>query len=73
MFNFFDRVYYLNVDVETQKKRILNAANRNSLLDFTKNDLVIWGEWFEQEAKKRNIPFIDATLSPEEVYKIISQ
>jgi len=73
MFDFFDRVYFLKVDVETQKNRILNAANRNSLLDFTENDLVIWGEWFEKEAKKRNILFIDATLSPDEIYNIISQ
>jgi len=73
MFDSFDRVYFLKVDFDTQKKRILNAANRNSMLDFSENDLVIWGEWFEQEAKKRNIPFIDATLSPDEIYKIISK
>ena len=73
MFEYFDKVYFLQVDFETQKKRIQHATSRNSLLDFNEQDLVIWGEWFEQEAKKREIPFIDATLSPKEIFEIISQ
>jgi hypothetical protein len=31
------------------------------------------GEWLEQEARKRHIPFIDAGLSPEQIHSIISQ
>jgi hypothetical protein len=42
-------------------------------MDFDEEGIIIWGDWLEQEAKKRNIPFIDATLSPGQILNIISK
>jgi hypothetical protein len=41
-------------------------------MDFDEEGVVIWGDWIEAEAKKRNISFIDATLSPGEIFNIIN-
>jgi hypothetical protein len=51
----------------------LNATNRNTQMDFKGDELVIWGEWFEQEAKKHSITFIDASLSLQQIFDIIGQ
>jgi len=72
MIDLFDRVYFLKIDSQTQKERIQNSTTRNSQLDFQNNNLVIWGKWLEEEARKKNIPFISGTLSPKEIYSIIS-
>ena len=68
----FDKVYFLKIDPQTQKERIQNSTVRDARMDFQDNELVVWGEWLENEAKKRNIPFIDATLTPKEIHSIIS-
>ena len=73
MFELFDKVYFLKVDTETQKKRLVGSQNRNPNLDFKQNELIIWGEWLEQAARENNIPFLDGTLPPSEIYSIISQ
>lgn len=72
LFDLFDSVFFLKTDLQTQYERIRRSTTRNSQLDFQNNDIVIWGQWLEEEARKRNIPFVDGTLSPEEIYSIIS-
>lgn len=72
MIDLFDRVFFLKIDVQTQRQRIQNSATRNSKLDFMNDNVIIWGQWLEDEAAKKNIPFVDATLSPQEIYSIIS-
>jgi len=73
MFELFDKVYFLKVDTETQKKRLAGSPNRNPNLDFKQNELIIWGQWLEQAAREHDIPFLDGTLHPSEIYSIISQ
>lgn len=73
MFDLFDKVYFLKVEPQMQKERILNSSLRNRNMDINENGLVIWGDWLEQEAKKRHIPFIDASLTPIQIFTIIEQ
>lgn len=70
----FDKVYFLKIDPQIQKQRILHSSSRETpQMDFDESGIVTWGDWLEQEAGRRNIPFIDASLSPEEIYEIVSR
>jgi len=72
LIDLFDSVYFLKIDSQVQRERIQNSNNRNKELDFKNEELVIWGEWLEEKAREKNISFIDGTLSPKEIYSIIS-
>jgi dephospho-CoA kinase len=69
----FDRTFFLKVEPHIQKERILHSSRKTPLMDFDESGIVIWGDWIEQEARKRNIPFIDATLSPGQIFEIITR
>lgn len=73
MTDLFDSTFFLKVAPDIQRERILYSSRETPLMDFNESGVVIWGEWIEQEAKKRNIPFIDATLTPTEIFAIISR
>ncbi len=69
----FDKVFFLHVAPDIQKDRILHSSRATPLMDFDESGIVTWGNWMAEEAKKRNIPFINATLSPGEIFEIISR
>lgn len=69
----FDRVFFLKIERTVQKERLLHSSRETPLMDFDEKGLVIWGDWTEGEARKRNIPFIDATLSPDQIFEIVSR
>jgi adenylate kinase family enzyme len=71
MFDLFDKIYFLKVEPQIQKERILNSSQRNSQMDINEDGLVIWGGWLEEAAKKDNVPFIDASLTPKQIFAII--
>ena len=73
MLDIFDKVFFLKVEPAVQKERIMNSSRATPLMDFDENGIVTWGDWLEQEAGKRNIPFLDATLSPDQIFEIISR
>jgi len=73
MTDLFDKTFFLKINLSIQKERILHSSRETPLMDFDEDGIVIWGDWIEQEAKKRNIPFIDATLSPDQIFEIISK
>jgi hypothetical protein len=73
MLDLFDQVYFLKINPLVQKQRILKASDRNRQMDINEEGVMIWGEWLEQEARKRHIPFIDAELDPTQIYSVISQ
>ena len=73
MLDLFDKTFFLKVEPEMQKERILSSSRVTPLMDYNESGIVVWGDWLEQEAKKRNIPFINAALSPEEIFEIISR
>ncbi len=73
MLDLFDASYFLKVKPELQRERLLNAFRKNPLMDRNENGLVIWGDWLEQQAEKRGIPFLDASLTSKQIFNIIKQ
>ena len=73
MLSLFDKTFFLKIDPQIQKERILHSPRPTPLMDTNENGVVIWRAWLEQEAKKRNIPFIDASLTSSEIFEIILQ
>ena len=71
VFHLFDRVYFLDVSPELQKERILSTTRPTPMMDKNDDGVVIWGDWFKQLAKELNIPFIDASQTPEAIYQLI--
>lgn len=72
VFDLFDKVYFLKVEPELQKERLCSPARPTPLMDKNEEGIVIWGGWFEELAIQQNIPFVDASLTPEEIFTIIS-
>jgi len=73
VFDLFDKVYYLQVEPELQKRRLMSPDRPTPLMDINNTDgLVIWGAWFEQMAIEKGIPFVNADQTPAEVFQIIS-
>ena len=71
MFDLFDAVYFLKVAPALQRERLL--ARGTPLMDMDENGLVVWGDWLEEQARERGIPFIDASQTPQQILAIISQ
>lgn len=67
----FDRVYCLTVDPETQRQRLLERAAPDPGRHRFDDSPVIWGQWFEKEARKRHIACIDGTLTPKQIWELI--
>ncbi len=67
----FDRVYFLKIEPELQKQRLLSALRPTPLMDANEDGIIIWGGWFEEVAKQKNIPFIDASQTPEQIFEMI--
>lgn len=61
MTDLFDKTYFLRVD-----DAVLNARNKER--KGREGDVVIWGDWFEPEALKRHIPFLDGSGTPARLY-----
>ena len=73
VFDLFDKLYCLKISPQLQKERLTNGTRETPQMDSNKDGLVIWGDWLEELAKRNNIPFVDAALTPLEIYAIISQ
>ena len=67
----FEKVFFLKVEPEVQKERILHLQRDTPLMDFDEKGVVLWGGWLEEEAARRGIPFLDSTLSPDQLFEII--
>ena len=68
MLDLFDKIYFLKIDPKLQLQRLRSPGRPTPLMDAGKDGIVIWGQWFEAQARERNIPFIDAALSPQEIF-----
>ncbi len=73
MFSLFDQVYFLKITPELQKERLYSSSRENPMMDRNENGLVVWGDWFEEQARKYDIPFVDASQTPEEIFAVISR
>lgn len=71
LIDLFDKVYFLKVEPQLQKERLRSPSRPTPLMDEDSEGQVVWGAWFEEAARKHNITFIDASLSPMEIYALI--
>lgn len=74
MLDLFDKVYYLDVPDEVQDVRLQHESRENPMgnTQFQRKNAIKWGHELRNKAKDMGIEFIDATDSPEEIYKQIS-
>ncbi|WP_214073652.1 hypothetical protein [Mucilaginibacter sp. dw_454] len=73
VFDLFDKVYFLKIEPQLQRQRLMSPHRPTPLMDMNDEGFVIWGDWFEQMAKEKDIPFVDADQTPEQIFEIISQ
>lgn len=75
MLDLFNKVYFLKVEPDLQKVRLLHESRENPMgnTEHQRGNAVRWGEQLEQRAKALRIEFIDATLRPEEILSLIRQ
>jgi hypothetical protein len=67
----FDKIYFLKVDPALQQQRLASPSRPTPSMDQDADGLVVWGSWLEEEAKKRNVPLLDAAQTPEQIFDII--
>lgn len=74
MMDLFDRVYFLKVDPEVQIKRLMYPSRLNPMgkTEYQRENAVRWGKQLEDKAKKLQIPFIDGSLTPEEIFAVVN-
>ncbi|MBE7171687.1 MAG: AAA family ATPase [Williamsia sp.] len=68
VFDLFDKVYFLKVDPLLQKERLKSPLRNRPDMDRHGDEVVVWGAWLEEEAARRGIPFIDASMTPGEIF-----
>ncbi|MBI2028008.1 MAG: AAA family ATPase [Candidatus Levybacteria bacterium] len=73
MLDLFDKVYFLKVNPGLQKERLVHQSRENPMgnTEYQRENAVRWGRELEKKAKALGIGFIDATLTPEEIFKLI--
>jgi len=71
VFALFDKVYFLHVQPALQMERLRSPTRAHPLMDSNADDLVVWGAWFEAEARKRGIAFVDVAQTPAEIWEVI--
>ena len=57
MFDLFDKVYFLKVDSELQRKRLQSASRQNSRMDRNENGLIIGVIGWKKRQKKEAFHF----------------
>lgn len=75
MLDLFDKVYFLKVPPKIQMERLLHPLRANPMgqTEYQRKNAVWWAQIIERDAKKLEIPMIDATKKPQEIWEIISQ
>lgn len=73
MFDLFDKVYYLDISENKQDERLRHKSRDNPMgsTEYQRKNAIIWGQTLKQKARELGIKFIDATQTPEEIYKKI--
>lgn len=69
----FDKVYFLKVPAEILIKRLDHKTRKNPMgkTDSQKQIIIEWAKENEKEAKVLGAEFIDGTLTPEKILKLI--
>jgi len=73
MFDLFDKVYFLDVPDFVQERRLQHPTRLNPMgnTEYQRMNAVQFADALKELARKNNIDFIDATLSPEKIYEIV--
>ncbi|HXO74517.1 MAG TPA: hypothetical protein VN824_04785 [Puia sp.] len=73
LLHLFNRVYFLKIEPDLQRQRLRSPSRPTPNMDMDENGLIVWGAWFEEQAQKHKIPFLDASLTPQQIFELISQ
>lgn len=75
VFDLFDEVYFLKVPIKVQQERLIHPSRENpmGMTKYQREQCAKWAHELYDEAQKYNIPIIDATLTPQEIWEIISK
>lgn len=75
MLDLFDKTYFLKADSLLLKTRLTHESRENpmGITEYQRENAVKWGLEIEKKAKGLGIKFIDATLSPKEIFDLIRQ
>ena len=75
MIDLFDKVFFLKVSLENQNEMLMHESRENPMgnTEFQRKNAVKWAQEIEEKAKSLNIPFVDASLSPSEIYSILKR
>ena len=75
MLDLFDKTYFLKAGPLLLKERLTHESRENpmGMTEYQRENAAKWAIEIEKKAKDLGIEFIDATLSPEEIFKLIKQ
>lgn len=75
MIDIFDKLYFLKASPEILEKRLADENRENPMgkTKFQRQRAIEYAKQMEEKAKSLGFIFTDSTLTPEEIYKLISQ
>ncbi len=73
LMDLFDKAYFLIAPQEVLKERLRHESRENLMgkTDFQLQNALAWASEITEEASRRGLPLIDATLPPERVFEAI--
>lgn len=73
MLDLFDKAYFLKADPNLLKERLTHESRENPMgsTEYQRENAVNWALEIEKKAKDLDIEFIDATLSPKQIFERI--
>lgn len=73
MIDLFDDVYYLKVKPEVLEDRLTHDSRENPMgkTEYQRQVVIEYAEEMNKKTEELGLKMIDATLSPEEIYKLI--
>lgn len=73
VFDLFDRVYFLKIDSALQLERLKSPLRPTPQLDSNADGVIVWGQWLEELAQAKGIPFIEANQTPAAIYEFVKR
>lgn len=75
MVDLFDKVYFLKIDPVIQSERLMHESRENPMgnTEYQRENAVKWGQELEEKSRELKIPFLNASLSPQEIFNELKQ
>ena len=75
LLDLFDKVYFLTAPQKVLKDRLRHESRENPMgkTDFQLQNALEWASEITEEAKRRGLPLIDATLPPEKIFEALDR